>query len=370
MTSDESGPGRVAVVGTGLIGTSIAMAAIRAGDAVAGYDRDRAALDQAAERSGLATASDVETCVGGARFAFVCTPPESIADIVWKCLRADAAVVVTDVGSVKSKVVREVEGEGEGEASSRSRFVGGHPMGGSERTGPEGASASLIEGAAWVLTPGQWTDPAATEMLEVYLSSIGAHPIQMTAERHDRLVALVSHLPQVVSSSLMGLVTGDVVGDPRALALAASGFRDVTRLAGSDPELWTDILLSNQEALLEAIDLFIDELQRFRTDVAEAKSAEIARVLEEGRAARAELGAKPRVRAGMALLQIPVPDRPGVLAEMTVALGHGDVNIEDLQIVHSPWGPAGVVHLTVLAERADAAIDILRAGRFEPVRVA
>ena len=122
MISDEPGPGRVAVVGTGLIGTSIAMAAIRAGDAVAGYDRDRAALDQAAERSGLATASDVETCVGGARFAFVCTPPESIPDIVWKCLRADAAVVVTDVGSVKSKVVREVEVEGEVEASSRSRF--------------------------------------------------------------------------------------------------------------------------------------------------------------------------------------------------------------------------------------------------------
>ena len=366
MTSNE--PRRVAVVGTGLIGTSIAMAAIRARGAVSGYDRDLDALEQAAKRSGLEATTDLETCVAGAWIAFVCTPPESVADIVVTCLRADTDVVVTDVASVKSKVVREVEGEVE--PSSRPRFVGGHPMGGSERTGPEGASASLIEGAAWVLTPGSWSDPAATELLEGYLSSIGAHPIRMTAERHDRLVAVVSHLPQVVSSTLMGLVTGNVVDDPHALALAASGFRDVTRLAGSDPDLWNDILQSNREALLDAIDLLIDALQGFRTNLAEGKSDEISRLLREARTARAELGAKPRVRAGMALLQIPVPDRPGVLAEMTAALGHGDVNIEDLQIVHSPWGPAGVVHLTVLAERADAALDILRAGRFEPVRVA
>ena len=169
---------------------------------------------------------------------------------------------------------------------------------------------------------------------------------------------------------MIGILTGDDVADPYALTLAATGFRDVTRLAGSDPALWTDILLSNREALLEAIDRYVAALQGFRATVANGSGDEVRRALEAARLARAELGAKPRVRAGMALLQIPVPDRPGVLAEMTAALTEGDVNIEDLQIVHSAWGPAGVVHLAILAERADAAIEILRNGQFDPVRVA
>src|SRR5438067_8375862 len=204
MTSSER---RIAVVGTGLIGTSIAMAATRAGDEVRGYDRDRPTLEDAARRSGLEASFDLEECVAGARFAFVCTPPESIAQLVAACLRADGGVVVTDAGSVKSNVVHEVEVRVE--PSLRSRYVGGHPMGGSERTGPEGASASLIEGAAWVITPASWSDPGAVSSVEEYVRAIGAYPILLPAGRHDRLVALVSHLPQVASSALMSLVAGD-----------------------------------------------------------------------------------------------------------------------------------------------------------------
>ena len=367
MTSGEA-PSRIAVVGTGLIGTSIAMAAVRAGDRVAGYDLDRDALADAATRTALEPRPTLKECVRGARFVFVCTPIPAIADVAGASLSADGRAVVSDVGSVKSKVLGEVELSVA--SNERARFVGGHPMGGSERTGPEGASASLIEGAAWVLTPAPWTDPATTAALEGYVASIGAHPLRMDAERHDRLVAVVSHLPQVVSSALMTLVAGDWVDDSEALTLAAPGFRDVTRLAGSDPHLWSGILQANREALIEAIDQYVDALMRFRSSVAEGRHAELEGALESAREARAQLGAKPRVRAGMALLQVPVPDRPGVLAEMTAALGRGRVNIEDLQIVHSPWGPAGVVHLTVLAERAEAALEVLVAGRFHPVRVA
>src|SRR5438132_895848 len=150
MTSSEAST-RIAVVGTGLIGTSIAMAAARAGNRVAGYDRDRDVLADASTRTALEPNSTLEECVRGARFVFVCTPIPAIADVAGASLSADDRAVVSDVGSVKSNVLDEVEGRVS--SSERARFVGGHPMGGSERTGPEGASASLIEGAAWVLTP-------------------------------------------------------------------------------------------------------------------------------------------------------------------------------------------------------------------------
>jgi len=243
-------------------------------------------------------------------------------------------------------------------------------MGGSERGGPESASASLVEGVAWVLTPAAWTDPEATATLEAYVRRLGAHPMVMDPDRHDTLVALVSHLPQVASSVLMGMVgTGDAL-DPDALALAGSGFRDVTRLAGSDPALWSGILGANRDALVRAIDLFVERLDAVREAIAADRTEHLGAVLADARRARAALGAKPQVRAGVAVLQIPVPDRPGVLAELTSALGVGDVNIEDLQIVHSPWGPSGLVHLTVLADRAEAAAGVLSEQGFEPFRVA
>jgi prephenate dehydrogenase len=299
---------------------------------------------------------------------FVCTPIHAIAEVARACLEAEPAAIVSDVGSVKTKVLDEVEARST--SRERSRFVGGHPMGGSERAGPEGASGSFVEGAAWVLTPAPWTDPDCVSALEAYLGAIGAHPLRMAADRHDRLVALVSHLPQVASSALMSLVSRSEGGDPDALALAATGFRDLTRLAGSDPDLWAGILAANRDALLEALDRFGERLRWFRAAVERGDEARIRGVLAEAARSRAELGAKPRVRAGVALVQVPVPDRPGVLAEMTAALGAGDVNIEDLQIVHSPWEPTGVVHLTVLSDRVDAALEVLAERGFSAVRVA
>ena len=206
--------------------------------------------------------------------------------------------------------------------------------------------------------------------LERYVERLGAHPVTMDPDRHDRLVARVSHLPQVASSALMDMVATGGSADPETLKLAGTGFRDATRLAGSDPDLWTEILRGNREAVVDAVDRYAERLLALRDLVAADADDKIRSVLSEARRARLALGAKPQVRAGMAILQIPVPDRPGVLAELTTALGAGDVNIEDLQIVHSPWGPSGVVHLTVLADRATAAVDVLTARGFHPVRVA
>jgi prephenate dehydrogenase len=364
MTSAE----RVAVIGTGLIGTSIAMAAARGGDQVRGYDDDPEVLEAAAERAGLAAASSVEACAAGATLVFVCTPIPALPELVVEALRAATEAVVTDVGSVKSQLMVEVERQAE--ADDLGRFVGGHPMGGSERSGPEHASASVLDGAVWVLTPGPKTQETAMDRLEAWIERVGARPIRMDAERHDRLVAIVSHLPQVASTALMGLAAAEEAGEPEILLLAAGGFRDLTRLAASNPHLWSDILLANREAIARSIDLYLERLSALRELVASGDATAVEDTFARAKAARLTLAAKPQVRSGVHVLQVPVPDRPGVLADVTAAMGKAGVNIEDLQIVHSPEGGRGTVHLTVAADRAEEAERALRDRWFEPRRLA
>jgi prephenate dehydrogenase len=364
MTSAE----RVAVVGTGLIGTSIAMAAVRAGEAVRGFDIDPAVLAEAAERSGLTPAATLGECVGGATVVFACTPIPDLPALIAEILRRSPEAVVSDVGSVKSHVMAEVAAAAD--AADLPRYVGGHPMGGSERSGPSHASASVLDGVVWVLTPGPGVPRASVDRLSAWIEKVGARPVPMEAERHDRLVAMVSHLPQVASTSLMGLAAAEEAGEPEILLLAAGGFRDLTRLAASSPHLWSDILLANGDAIVRAIDLYVERLNGLRSLIGSRDAAEVERAFGEAKEARLSLAAKPQVKAGVAVLQVPVPDRPGVLAEVTAAMSEVGVNIEDLQIVHSPEGGRGTVHLTVAAGAAADAEKALRDRWFEPLRLA
>ena len=227
-------------------------------------------------------------------------------------------------------------------------------MGGSERSGPEHASASVFDGIVWAITPHEATDPAAVDALEAWTAALGARPVRLDPERHDRLVAFVSHLPQVASTALMSLAATEEADEPDILLLAAGGFRDLTRLAASNPALWSDILLANQER-----DRGRDRPVRRASRAPTRRDRRGTRRRRRGRrstrpsAARLRLATKPTVRAGVAVLQIEVPDRPGALADLTAVLGEGEVNIEDLQIVHSPEGGRGTVHLTVAADAAD-----------------
>lgn len=358
----------VAVLGTGLVGTSIAMAGLRAGHRVRGFDPNAGVLRAAAARAGLEPADDPERCVRGAELVFVCTPIGTIPEVAAASLRLAPKAVVTDVGSVKSRVVAEVERTiGAAEAS---RFVGGHPMGGSERSGPETASAAILDGVVWVLTPGPSSTPAAIDRLEAWIRGVGAEPVRIDPQRHDRLVAIVSHLPQVASTALMGLAAREEAGEPQLLLLAAGGFRDLTRLAASNPGLWGDILLANREALSQAIDLYVERLERLRDLVGAGDGPEVEAAFEEAKRARLSLAAKPQVKAGVAVLQVPVPDRPGVLAQLAATLGEAGVNIEDLQIVHSHEGGRGTVHVTVASDAATEATVALATAGFEPTRLA
>jgi prephenate dehydrogenase len=364
MTSGE----RVAVVGTGLIGTSIAMAARRAGDEVRGFDADRHVLSRAAERSGLRPGATLVETVEGATLVFLCTPVPSVPELAAEALAGTEEAVVSDVASVKSHVLVEVESTVQ--LQDMRRFVGGHPMGGSERSGPEWASPSVLDGIVWVLTPTPATEEAAMARLSAWVEKVGARPVVMDAFRHDRLVAMVSHLPQVASTALMGLAATEEAGEPDILLLAAGGFRDLTRLASSSPHLWSDILLANREQIAEAIDLYTKRLSEIRDMVLQGSGGEVERAFAEAKEARLTLAAKPTVKTGVSVLQVAVPDRPGALADLTACLGAAGVNIEDLQIVHSPEGGRGTVHLTVASAAAEDAGRALEERGFEPLRLA
>ena len=358
----------IAILGTGLLGTSVGAAAVRVGCTVSGWDGDPATTAVAATIGGFRAAATLEDAVEGADLVVVCVPSGAIAAVAARALDATPGAIVTDAGSVKAQVVDQVAALVP--AASRSRFVGGHPMGGSERSGPAHAAAALVDGIVWVLTPSQETDPGAVERLGSWVARLGAQPVQMEPARHDLLVAFVSHLPQVASTALMGLAATEEADEPEILLLAAGGFRDLTRLAASNPTLWSDILLANRTAIARALDLYVARLAAIRDLIEGADAGAVERAFSEAKAARLRLATKPQVRAGVAVIQVPIPDRPGALGELTLALGEGDINIEDLQIVHSAEGGRGMVHLTVSADAAERTSTILAARAFDPTRLA
>jgi prephenate dehydrogenase len=356
---------RVAVIGTGLLGTSIALAAARAGCLVQGWDLQPETMARAAAVAGLDPRPSLEDAVDRAHLVVVATPIPDVAPAVVRAMDANGDAVVTDVASVKGSVVAAVRAAGGG-----AQYVPGHPMGGSERSGPDHATASVLDGIVWVVAPDDVSDPVAVERLTAWVRAIGARPVGLTPERHDRLVAIVSHLPQVASSSLMGLAAVEEADEPEILLLAAGGFRDLTRLAASHPALWRDILVANRADVGAAIDLFVDRLQRLRADLDLEDGGAVERSFEAAKNARLRLAAKPTVRSGVAVWQVVIPDEPGALARITAVLAEGGVNIEDLQIVHSPEGGRGTVHLTVAASNASSTADVLVAGGYDPTRLA
>jgi prephenate dehydrogenase len=368
MSAERDRIRRVTVVGTGLMGTSVAMAAARAGAEVTGWDADPDVSARAAVKTAFRVAGSLEEAVADADLVVVCTPIPTIAPLAAAALAAAPGAIVTDVGSITGPVAREVASRAGPEASVR--YVPGHPMGGSERSGPEHASPSVLDGIVWVLSPDEATDPDAVAALEDWVSALGARPVRMPGDRHDRLVAFVSHLPQVASTALMDLAATEEADEPEILLLAAGGFRDLTRLASSDARLWSSILLANRDQIAGAIELYVERLQRLRDDVVAGRDPAVESTFARAKEARLRLAAKPQVKSGVAVLQVVVPDRPGALASLTALLADGEVNIEDLQIVHSPEGGQGTVHLTVAAEAVGSAQEVLASGGFDPTRLA
>jgi prephenate dehydrogenase len=340
-------PRRAQLIGTGLIGGSIGLALRAAGWRVAGADRDEANLARALELGAIDAVGDG----GDADLTFIATPVGTVADVA-----RGRPGVVTDVGSVKASIVAAVES---------SLFVGGHPMAGSEQEGVDGSRADLFEGAVWVLTPIATTDPAAHALVRSVVSSFGADVVELAPERHDALVAVVSHVPHLTAASLMRLASERSEEHAALLRLAAGGFRDMTRIAAGHPGIWPDICIENQDAITEVLDRLIGELTTMRDRVAGADRDALLDALTQARSARLSLPGRIATAADLTELRIPVPDRPGVLAEITTLASELSVNIHDLEIAHSSEGTAGVLLLIVDAALVDRFLGALAARGYK-----
>ncbi len=332
-------PGRVAISGTGLIGASIGLGLGRAGWRVRGWDPDPATLEHAAALSAIheAAASFSELAAGSVDVLVLAGPPSAVIEQVAE-LVTDALVL--DVAGIKHAVI---------DAARPVRFVGTHPMAGREVTGPQGASPALFRGATWVVVSDGATedDLAATEGI---LDELGAETIRMTAAEHDAAVAMISHLPQVLAAALVN----EAADRTNALDLAAGSFRDLTRVAASDPDLWVDLLGNNAVEVRAAIDDLLGRLDRVSTALEDGDSDEIRRFLGRGQSLRRSL-APPVVAVRVALA-----DEPGELARVGRAFGASSVDVRDLQLRHAPHGGGGVLTVSVRPGEAETLQTALR----------
>ena len=306
-------PRTVALIGTGLIGGSVGLALRRDGVEVRAFDRDTERAAAAKEVGAVdSLAGSIAEAVADADLVVVAVPVGHVADVVIEALDA-GAVLVTDVGSVKAAIVAAVEARRPGLAP---RYVGGHPMAGSEQEGLAGASADLFVGATWVLTPTGRTDPAVFAEVRSWVAGFGAEAIAVTPEMHDTLVAVVSHVPQLAASTLMNVASAGNDEHAVMLRLAAGGFRDMTRIASSHPAIWPDICLANRDAIVDALDHYLEELTRVRAIVAGGERDALLALLDQARVARRNLPTGIPAEETMFELRIPVPDREGVIAEV------------------------------------------------------
>lgn len=348
MTSrTDSGSRRAQVVGIGLIGGSIGMALRAGGWHVTGVDRDAVRVEKGVALGAL----DASGFDEDAAITFVATPVGAVAEVVAECLGRGSSVV-TDVGSAKHAIVSAVPD---------GRFVGGHPMAGSEQEGVEGARPELFEGSVWVLTPVEGTDPGAHALVRSVVASLGAEVMELSPQRHDALVAMVSHVPHLTAASLMGLAAEGAEEHRALLRLAAGGFRDMTRIAAGHPGIWPDICVENRDAIVDVLRRLEEELAHTRSLVERGDRAGVLDILERARAARVNLPARVARTSEMAEVRIPVPDRPGVLAEVTTLASELGVDIADLEIAHSAEGDAGVLILVIEGESIDRLRDALAA---------
>jgi prephenate dehydrogenase len=346
-------PSRLAVVGTGLIGASVGLAARRVGVAtVRGFDPDSDALRVAAERGAVDPVGSLEEAVGDAELTVVAAPVARLADSVTAVLGVTGGTV-TDVGSTKGGVVRAADGD--------ERFIGGHPVCGSEARGPANARAELFEGATWFLTPVARTSPERYRVLHSFVSALGAVPVAVDADAHDRLVALTSHLPHALANLLVNQAGATRIERHEPLDAAGGSLRDMTRVAGANPRIWIDIFLENAGALRDALSEHRRRIEQLESALEQGDGGFLARWIAEASQNRRRMLADAYADPGaLQRLRVHVPDRPGVLAGITQGLGAERINIEDFELQHYSPDRGGVLTILVAGEEpARRAADLL-----------
>ena len=346
MTSLTKTAKRAAVAGLGVIGGSIALALRENGWHVTGIDVDEYVQKDAVEQGIVDVADD-----GSNTFdvAFVATPvPEIIATANALLGRSE---IVTDAGSVKNMIVRGI---------SDPRFIGGHPMAGSERSGLVGANVSLFKNATWVLTPSPNTEARTYESVRRVIADFGADVVTIDPVEHDQIVASVSHVPHLAASALMSVAVQRAAEHSTLMRLAAGGFRDMTRIAAGNPALWTGITLENREAVVNELDHVIGSLEHLRDLIKHEDAERLEKILAVAADARRELPQRAGRPIELAVLRVTVADKPGGLGLIFGTMRDIAINIEDFEILHNPAAPQGLLNISVAQTDVLGAAHALR----------
>jgi prephenate dehydrogenase len=354
---------RIAVVGVGLIGGSIGLAARRYARPpveVAGWSRSRSTLERALELGAIDRAGDsLADAVRDADAVFVCAPvgalPAVVADVL---AAAPADCVVTDAGSTKRSVV---------EATEDPRFVGGHPLAGAETAGVEHARADLFQDATWYLTPTPGATGVLFERLHRLIRDLGARPATIDAATHDTMLAAVSHLPHVFANVLVAQAASALGEDGERLPATGPSFRDATRVAGANSAIWTDIYLANRDALIEQMDGAIARLRGVRDALVAADPQAITAWNEAAREDRRRLLEAQLAGGPLHELRIAVPNEPGVVATLALELARAGIDIADMALYPTPDNSEGVVALWVAGDEPAARAESLVAEHGHPV---
>lgn len=335
---------RCNILGLGLIGGSLASALTQKGWIVSGTDA-RVETEHEALAMGIVSNIGIDPDAG---VSFVCTPVGSIVEQVELALERTKGVV-TDVGGVKASIVS---------AITNPRFVGGHPMAGSELIGLEGADAALFAHCVWVLTPSVNTVDTTFSEVATIVKELDAEVVVLDAARHDQLVAIVSHLPHLTAATLMGLASEQSQEHVAVLRLAAGGFRDMTRVASGHPGIWLDICKENRVAITQALDLLIDGLMSIRNLVDREDEQNLLVQLQRARIARSNIPGRIRDLSDVVEVRVPIPDRSGSAAEIFAIAAELGVNTANFEVVHSVEGDRGVLVLVI----DQSSQDIFRGG--------
>ena len=351
----------VQIVGAGLLGTSAGLALARSEWTVWVADSSPAAQRLAGE---LGSGSP-GWMPGNPDLVLICVPPSSFTSVLNDVQRLYPRSTISDVLSIKSYPQAQAERFGCGD-----RFIGGHPMAGRERSGPVAAQADLFEARPWAICPGPDADPARITVVERLVRDCGGDPVQIDTGAHDEAVALVSHLPQVAASAVASQL---VEARPLALSLAGQGLRDTVRIAGSDTDLWTDIVTTNAGALVgpvrrlaEDLGALADALEReVSPDRAPNEKRDvdksIERFLDLGRQGYAAIPGKHGAPAAeYTVIPVVIPDEPGALARLFTTVGSAGASVEDIALEHSPGHPVGVIELSVVPAEAEALVKALQ----------
>jgi prephenate dehydrogenase len=348
---------KVAVLGVGLIGGSIGLAARRRlGAEVTGFDSDPQTLARAVDAGAIDRgASTVAAACEGAEVVFCAAPVAGLTELAAAALEACAPdAVVTDAGSTKRDIVAALGAD--------ERFIGGHPLAGAETSGVENAREDLFEGARWYLTPKSARSSGLLyDRLQRTVAGLGARVQAIDPEAHDRLMATVSHLPHVVANVLVGQAAEELTRDSERMPEVGPSFRDTTRVAGANPAIWGDIFASNSEAVAEAVDAVAARLRDAAALIRAGERDAVAEWHAEAGADRRRLLEAELSGGPLRELRVVVANRPGTIAELALALGEAGVNIEDMALYPTPDMTSGAVTLWVSGtDQAARAMALVR----------